>query len=51
MPVPGFALDLMFGRELAETVSGGARVVPRRAQDLGFRFRHPELEEALRDLL
>jgi uncharacterized protein len=51
LPVPGLALNMMLGRELAETVRGGQRVVPRRAQDLGFNFQHPELESALRDLL
>jgi hypothetical protein len=51
MPVPGFAVSAMRGRELAETVKGGQRVVPRRALDLGFRFRFPEIEPALRDLL
>jgi uncharacterized protein len=51
MPVPGPALGLILGRELAETVKGGQRVLPRRALDLGFGFRHPELEPALRDLL
>ncbi|MGH2980518.1 MAG: DUF1731 domain-containing protein [Solirubrobacterales bacterium] len=42
---------MMRGRELADTVKGGQRVVPRRALDLGFEFEHPELEPALRDLL
>ena len=51
VPVPGVALNLMLGRELAETVKGGQRVLPRRALDLGFTFKHPELEPALRDLL
>jgi uncharacterized protein len=51
VPVPGFAVSMMRGRELAETVKGGQRVLPRRALDLGFTFRHPELEPALRDLL
>jgi uncharacterized protein len=51
MPVPGFAVGLLRGRELAETVQGGQRVVPRRVLDLGYSFRHPELEPALRDLL
>jgi uncharacterized protein len=51
MPVPGFAVSLLRGRELAETVKGGQRVVPRRALDLGFSFQHPDLEPALRDLL
>lgn len=51
MPVPGFALKAMLGSELAETVKGGQRVVPRRATDLGFSFSHTEIEPALHDLL
>jgi NAD dependent epimerase/dehydratase family enzyme len=51
MPVPGFALDLRFGREFGHELRGGQRVVPRRAGDLGFQFRHPDLDEALADLL
>jgi uncharacterized protein (TIGR01777 family) len=51
LPVPGFLLSAVFGRELAETVKGGQRAVPRRALDLGYEFQYPELEPALRDLL
>jgi uncharacterized protein len=51
MPVPGVTLDLMYGREFGKVLRGGQRVVPRRAQDLGYEFRHPELDEALDDLL
>ena len=51
LPVPGFALKLVLGGELAETVKGGQRVLPRRALDFGFSFEHPGLEPALRDLL
>ena len=51
MPVPGFALDLMYGSEFGAVLRGGQRVVPRRAQDLGYEFRHPKLDEALADLL
>ena len=50
-PVPGFALDLMYGSEFGTVLRGGQRVVPRRALDLGYEFRHPELDEALEDLL
>ena len=50
-PVPGFALSLILGGELAETVKGGARVLPRRVLDEGYSFEQPELEPALRDLL
>ncbi len=51
MPVPGFALNLMYGREFADTVKGGQRVMPRRTLDLGYTFEHPELDAALRDLV
>jgi uncharacterized protein (TIGR01777 family) len=51
MPVPGFALDLMYGSEFGAVLKGGQRVMPRRALDLGYEFRFPELEGALKDLL
>jgi len=51
MPVPGLTLDLMYGREFGKVLRGGQRVLPRRALDLGYEFRHPELDEALDDLL
>jgi uncharacterized protein len=51
MPVPKLAVAAMRGGELADTVAGGARVLPRRALDLGYEFRHPELDEALRSAL
>lgn len=51
VPVPKLAMKARFGSELGEVVTGGQRVVPRRALDGGFEFAHPELEPALRDLL
>ncbi len=51
LPIPGFALDLMYGGEFGEVLKGGQRVIPRRAQDLGYTFKHPHLDEALADLL
>jgi len=50
-PVPKLAMKARFGSELGEVVTGGQRVVPRRALDGGFQFVHPEAEAALRDLL
>lgn len=50
-PVPGFVLDLKFGRELGRVLRGGQRVIPRRTVELGYRFKHPDLDEALADLL
>jgi uncharacterized protein (TIGR01777 family) len=51
MPVPKFAVSALRGGELADAVAGGARVLPRRAVDLGYEFRHPEIDEALRSAL
>jgi uncharacterized protein (TIGR01777 family) len=51
MPVPGMVLDLKFGREFGVVLRGGQRVVPRRAQDLGYRFRFTDIDAALADLL
>ena len=51
VPVPGLTVDLMFGKEFGKVLRGGQRVMPRRAQDLGYEFRHPDLDEALGDLL
>jgi uncharacterized protein (TIGR01777 family) len=48
MPVPKLAVSALRGGELADAVAGGARVLPRRALDLGYEFRHPELDEACR---
>ena len=49
-PVPGPALRLLFG-EMAQVVLSGQRALPRRAQELGYRFAHPQLDEALRSAL
>ncbi|MBV9122228.1 MAG: TIGR01777 family oxidoreductase [Planctomycetes bacterium] len=50
LPVPAFALKLRFG-EVAEVLTTGQRVLPARAQSLGYRFQFPDLDGALRDLL
>jgi uncharacterized protein len=50
LPVPGFAVKLLYG-EMAEIVTTGQRARPAKLQQLGYRFAHPELEEALRDVL
>jgi uncharacterized protein len=49
-PVPGVAVRTLYG-EMAEIVTKGQRVIPRRAQELGFAFEHEDLDEALRSAL
>jgi hypothetical protein len=50
LPVPPPMLRLTLG-EVANVLVSGQRVLPRRAEEAGFRFEHPEVEEALRDVL
>jgi uncharacterized protein len=49
-PAPKLAVIAMRGSELADAVTGGQRVIPRRALDLGYEFRFTEIEPAMRDL-
>jgi uncharacterized protein (TIGR01777 family) len=51
VPIPGFVLDLKFGTEFGAVLRGGQRAMPKRTLDLGYEFRYPDLDEALRDLL
>ncbi|HKK71923.1 MAG TPA: TIGR01777 family oxidoreductase [Candidatus Krumholzibacteria bacterium] len=50
VPAPAFALQMLFG-EFSTELLASKRVVPQRALDAGFEFRHPELVDALLDLL
>jgi uncharacterized protein len=49
-PVPGLAVKALYG-DMAEMVTAGQRAIPQRALELGYRFRHPDLDEALRSAL
>jgi len=50
LPVPGLAVRLLYG-EMAEMVTTGQRAVPAKLRQLGYEFRHPEIELALKDVL
>jgi uncharacterized protein (TIGR01777 family) len=50
MPAPRFAVSALRGDELTDAITASLRVIPRRALDLGYEFRWPELEPALRNL-
>jgi len=47
LPVPGFALRIVFGEMADLMLVAGQRVVPKRAADQGFSFRYPEIDAAL----
>ncbi len=50
LPAPAFALKLVLGAFSGELLSS-RRVLPQRAQEIGYSFRFPELEPALRAAL
>jgi uncharacterized protein len=50
VPVPALALRTLYG-EMSHIITTGQRAVPRRLQQQGYSFRHPHLDEALRDVL
>lgn len=50
LPTPALAVRLAVG-EMASVVLSSQRAVPRRALELGYTFRYPAIEGALRDLL
>jgi uncharacterized protein (TIGR01777 family) len=45
-PIPGAAIRLLYG-DMAEIVTKGQRVVPKRTIALGYTFQHADLDEAL----
>jgi uncharacterized protein (TIGR01777 family) len=50
LPVPGFAVKLLYG-EMAEIVVSGQRALPARLSELGYQFRYTEVQAALADVL
>lgn len=51
LPIPAFAIKLMFG-EMGETLLlQGARVLPKKLQDAGFEFQFSNLETAMKHVL
>jgi uncharacterized protein (TIGR01777 family) len=50
VPVPGFAIRALYGG-MAKLVVEGQHALPRRATELGYRHRHPDLDEALSSAL
>lgn len=48
-PTPVFALRLLLG-EVAEVITAGQRVIPKRPLDLGYSFQFPDIDSALKNL-
>jgi uncharacterized protein (TIGR01777 family) len=50
IPVPGFAMRMLFG-EVASVVLDGQRVSPQRLLESGYSFKYPTIEESLINIL
>ena len=51
VPAPAFVLRIVLGEMADAAILASARVLPRRLEEDGFRFTHPDLEDALRAVL
>lgn len=51
IPVPKFLVKIMFGEMGQELLLASTRVVPKKLEANGYEFLHPNLEQALRELL
>jgi uncharacterized protein len=51
LPIPGFAVEVKFGREFGKVAQGGQKVLPKRTEELGYAFKYPAIDGALRDLV
>lgn len=50
-PIPEFAIKLMFGEMGDQLLLKGSRVIPKRLQELGYKFKFEKLEEAMKHVL
>lgn len=48
LPTPAFALHLLLGEMADALLLSGQRALPAKAERLGFRFRYPRIDDALR---
>jgi uncharacterized protein (TIGR01777 family) len=51
LPAPAFAMRLVLGEMADALLLGGQRVLPARAQELGFTFVYPQIDQALKAIL
>ena len=50
LPAPGFMIELILG-EFGSVLLKGQRVIPRRLLDASFKFRYPDIEAALKNVI
>lgn len=50
-PMPEFVLNLLFAKERAVLLTTGAKIVPKRTQELGFKYEFPEIKLACKEVV
>ena len=50
-PLPEFVVRTVFGSEEANIVLDGQKVLPKRTQELGYVFKYPDVESAIREIV
>jgi len=50
-PMPKFVVDLIFGKERGVLLTTGAKILPQRAIELGFKFTYSTIEEACKEVV
>ncbi len=51
LPIPEFAIKLLFGEMGESLLLQGQKMVPKRLEEMGFEFQYPNLEDALKHAL
>jgi len=51
LPLPEFAVNLIFGEMGDALLLASTRVIPEKSQQLGYKFKYPQLDEALKAAL
>jgi uncharacterized protein (TIGR01777 family) len=51
LPVPAFVLRLALGQMADEVLLGGQRVLPKKAEETGYQFLYPTINEALKEIV
>ena len=49
LPMPGFVINLMLGSDRASVVNEGAKIVPKRTLEYGYKFLYPDINSACKD--
>ena len=49
IPLPTFALNLLFSEERAKIMTEGQKVIPKKALNYGFKYEYPNIESATKE--